>query len=260
MNKKAAILTAILFSGILSLYAVPPKWFEAPVVNQGPNLQQGLNDPVWQKALKIPFSKFENKPGHTKKYPTESYWLFGDGALYIGFKCVNPNSPKLWQSSKQPRDNSLLFRHECVEFFIGDIKGDLYYQIAIDTLGNLYDGKQFDKKWDGPQKHKVDIQEGYWTLVVEIPPEMLDTIWCPGSYITFDITRHGHKPDGSGRETMTLSPPGVHSPEDRLFLGSINASLLGTTIKKSIARFKNEYATVKFPKSITNKLEEFEIT
>ena len=253
---KIITIIFLFFVSLYSLNAATPKWFEAPQLSKAPKLELGLNDTVWSKALKIPFTKLNDESGDTKKYLTESYWFYAEGALYIGFKCYNPSSPKLWNCGKQPRDNTKLFHRENLELFIGDMDGGLYYQIAIDSNGNLFDGGRSGSGWNGDEKYKVKLYDGYWTLVVEIPPSILSTIWSSGSFITIDVARNSYNADGSEKEVTAISPPGHHSPEDRLFLGSISASQLGVLQSKEVDDFNRELKSVSQPENVSKTLKE----
>lgn len=236
------------------------KWFVAPEIDKVPDIKLGLDDPVWDKGLKVSFNKLNNEPGESGVYPTESYWLFANGSLFVAFKMIHPDSPKLWSTTKQPRDNTLLFGHECVEFCLGDMAGELYYQFAMDTVGNLYDGERWDKRWDGTQTHHVQLKDGYWTITMKIPADILRTIWAPGNFVTIDLLRNSFKRDGSEEVVTAISPPGVHSPEDKMFLGTINPMVLGENLKKAIQTFKNDFKSVSINKNIEKTLERLSVS
>jgi hypothetical protein len=257
MKMRTAIAMSLMAFAICAAPAEEPKWFSAPALDKAPDLALGLNDPAWAKALRIPFSKLEDAPGDTAKYPTESYWLYANGSLFVGFKCVNPSSPRLWVTPDQLRDTGI-YTKESVELFVGDVSGDLYYQLIVDAAGNIFDGKRSDHKWNGDWKHKVDRQAGYWTVVYEIPGSILSTIWTPGSFVTIDVTRHGFDPDGSGGEATAISPPGVHSPEDRVFLGRVNPALLGGRLARAVQMLKVKFAKTSFSRDATTKLAAME--
>jgi len=248
---RTTCLSAALLLFCVLASAVEPKWFAAPVVDKAPALS--LSDPAWDKALKIPFTKLEDGPGDTTRYPTESYWLRSGGSLFVAFKCVNPSSPKLWAIPKQLRDSNI-YTKESVELFVGDSDGDLYYQLIFDAAGNIFDGQRFDPKWNGDWKRQVEIKDGYWTAAVELPEPIFSTIWRPGSFMTIDVTRHGFNADGSGGETMAISPPGVHSPEDRVFLGDMNPAALGAKLSQAVGGFKAQFAKTELSAPTAAKL------
>ncbi|MEI8037741.1 MAG: hypothetical protein WCJ14_05065 [Verrucomicrobiota bacterium] len=247
-------LAAFLFGCVLSAAsAAEPRWFVAPALDHAPDIERGLADPAWAKALKIPIAKLEDGPGDTTKYPTESYWLRAGGSLFVAFKCTNPGSPSLWATANQLRDSNI-YTKECIELYVGDFAGDLYYQLVVDACGNLFDGQRTDSKWNGDWKRKVERQAGCWTVVYEIPAPILSTIWEQGSLITINATRHGSNPDGSGGEVTALSPPGAHSPKERVFLGSSNPALLGTKLAQAVTAFQANFAKAQLPQSASEKL------
>ena len=261
MNIKNPLVWPVV-SGLVSILllfvsgsarADAPRWFVAPALDKAPDIELGLADPAWEKALKIPFAKLEDAPGDTTKYPTESYWLRAGGSLFVAFKCINPSSPNLWATPNQLRDSNV-YTKECVELYVGDFAGDLYYQLVVDACGNLFDGQRTNSSWNGDWKHKVDRQAGCWTVVYEIPAPILSTIWVPGSFITINVTRHGSNPDGSGGEVTSLSPPGAHSPKERVFMGNSNPALLGTNLAQAVKALKANFLKAQLPKSASGKL------
>jgi len=250
------VVAVLLLTG--TARADGPKWFETPALDGAPDLSRGMGDPAWAKGLKIPFAKLNDGPGFTEKYSTESFWLYANGSLFIAFKCFNPDSPNLWAPGKQPRDNAVVFKHEILELFVGDMKGDLYYQFAIDTLGNLYDGKRGAAKWNGQQKHRVERHKGYWVVFFEIPQSVLSTIRRPRSFLTIDVCRTSYNADGSGKVVTAISPPGVHSPEDRMVLGGINPSRLGELQAEAIQNFRRDFKKAPLSKTVSASLKKLE--
>jgi len=238
---KTFLAISWLFLAACSGWAAPGGWFDAPVLEQAPDLSLGLDDPAWAKALKITFAKLED----------------AGGSLFIGFKCVNPASPKLWVLPKQLRD-STIYTKESVEFFLGNATGELFYQFIVDAEGNIFDGKLGSPQWDGDWKCKTDRREGYWTAVVEIPAPLLETVWAPGSFVTMDATRHAFNPDGSGAETTSITSAGVRSPENKVFLGTINPAALGKIIEKGVADFRENFKGVPLPESIAARIPKIE--
>jgi len=254
---KTFIVILWLSLAACSAWAGPVGWFAAPALEQAPDLSLGLDDPAWAKALKIPFTKLEDAPGDTKKYPTEIYWLKSGGSVFIGFKSVNPASPKLWVLPNQLRDSSI-YTKESVEIFLGNATGELFYQFVVDAEGNIFDGKLGSPKWDGDWKCKTDRREGYWTAVIEIPAPLLETVWFPGSFVTMDATRHAFNPDGSGAETTSITSAGVRSPENKVFLGSINPAALGKTLERGVADFRENFKSITLPESIVARIPKIE--
>ena len=232
-------------------------WFAAPALEQAPELSRGLDDPAWAKALKVAFTKRDDLPGDTQKYPTEVYWLRAGGSLFVGFKCLNPASPNLWVLPKQLRD-STIYRKESVELFLGNATGELFYQFIVDAEGNIFDGKLGSPRWDGDWKSKTDRRDGNWTAVIEIPAPLLATVWSTGSFVTMDATRHAFNTDGTGAETTSIVSNGLRSPENKVFLGTINPAALGKTIERGIADFRENFKGVPLPESVAARIPKIE--
>lgn len=254
--RKFMILIATGLIGTMSTKADQPKWYVAPIVDEKPNLEQGLNAPVWKKALKISFNQLYNASGTSTMYPSETYWLYAGTSLFVGFKFINPDAPELWVAKpNQPHDHPAVFNGENMELFVGDFDSNLYYQLVIDAVGNLYDGEKHSKKWDAKWNYRVKICEKYWTVIVEIPKDILATIWKKGSFITISIGRSSYRSDGTEREMTVLVNPGYHSPTERLFIGEIKPRELGERIDLAVKNLKSMFAAESFPAKVANELD-----
>lgn len=98
-----------------SVRAGAPVWFEAPELPEAPRLESGLKDPAWAKALRVPLEKSDGEIG---RFTTESCWLYAGGSLFVGFKCANPDSPRLHAVPNVPRDQPI-YTKESIELFLG---------------------------------------------------------------------------------------------------------------------------------------------
>jgi len=252
MNIKNVIFMLSLV--LSSAWAGEPKWFAAPELAQTPDLSQGLRDPAWSKALKIPFATMESGEDNGK-YTCESYWLYANGSLCAGFKCVHPESPRLWGKPDMPRDANP-YNYECVELYLGDMEGNWFYQLIVDANGNIFDAncRNGGAGWNGEWKSVAERHDGFWTLVVELQAPLLEPVWKPGTFLTFNAGRSIFNSDGTGALKTGISPPVFRGPDDKLFLGKISAVELGGKAAKAIGNFKTEFAGTTFTQKTTAKL------
>lgn len=117
-----------------------------------PAIDGDLADACWQAAS--PTSAFVLW-GHDAlpEAQTIARVCFDDQRLYIAVEAMEPNlEPRLNMLDLVRADatgrDSRVFRDDCVEIFIqpGD---EAYYQVVVNSIGTIYDGRGMDNAWDG---------------------------------------------------------------------------------------------------------------
>ncbi|MFW6157188.1 MAG: carbohydrate-binding family 9-like protein, partial [Armatimonadota bacterium] len=117
-----------------------------------PAIDGDLSDPCWQAAA--PTSRFvlwgrDALP----EVQTTARVCFDDRRVYIAVEAMEPNlDPRLnmldlVKAEVTERDGRV-FRDDCVEVFVQPGR-DEYYQLAVNSLGTLYDARAMDSSWDG---------------------------------------------------------------------------------------------------------------
>ncbi|MBD3292033.1 MAG: hypothetical protein GF393_03855, partial [Armatimonadia bacterium] len=136
---------------------------------QPPTIDGDLAEACWQDAM--PTSRFvlagrEALP----EAQTVARVAFDDERVYIAVEAMEPNlEPRLnmldmVKAEITDRDGPV-FRDDCVEIFIqpGD---DTYFQLAVNSIGTLYDSIAMDSSWDGDIE--VAAQRGNSSYVFEL--------------------------------------------------------------------------------------------
>ena len=114
----------------------------------------GVLEPVWQDAATG--RAFSALPaGDPAKAQTETYVGFDDEALYVAFRCAEPDMPGL--IGNVPQHDGPLWEDDCVEIFL-DVNGDraTYVQFVVNVIGTTFeqacgagDGQRISHRWAG---------------------------------------------------------------------------------------------------------------
>lgn len=137
-----------------------------------PEIDGSDEDKAWQKASFVSFR--ENMGARDAAAPTHAALAYDDSALYILFRCDEPNMDKLKQEAF-PRDNSELFNSDNVEVFVDpDGDGESYYHFAINAGGAIYDAlnpsaDEHDSSWNAAWQASVSVGEAGWNVELTIP-------------------------------------------------------------------------------------------
>jgi cellulose/xylan binding protein with CBM9 domain/beta-N-acetylglucosaminidase-like protein len=135
-----------------------------------PPIIDGVINDEWKAATK--FSAFRKiiknrKDTELAEHQTEVYAGWTKDKLYLAFKCYEPEIDKIKAVIKK-RDEKV-YHDDCVEiFFDPDKKGDYYYQIAVNSIGSIYDYYVNKEPWNGDITVKTKVSDDSWTLEMSI--------------------------------------------------------------------------------------------
>ena len=124
----------------------------------------------WQSAVKLAAFQVHGKKGIPAKFRTDVRILHDMENIYIYFDNFADDAATLVPSQRKADGDEGFPRGDIMEFFIGDAKTGVYYQFAFD-VGNdvVYDGKVFDKTWNGKWERIIERKDDRWIAVVKIP-------------------------------------------------------------------------------------------
>ena len=136
-----------------------------------PAIDGDLSDPCWQDAS--PTSRFvlSSRSGFPEAQ-TIGRVAFDDTNLYVAVEAMEPNlRPALNMLDTVKADvtqrDGPVFRDDCVEIFIqpGD---DEYYQLAVNSIGTLYDSRATDSEWSGEIEVAAQLGDDRYTFELAI--------------------------------------------------------------------------------------------
>jgi len=147
---------------------------EAVRVNQSPNFDGRLNDPVWNKA--VPYSGFkmvEPSTGSAPSEKTEVHIIYDKYSLYIGIRCYDSQPQKITANTMQ-HDNSEEKTEDQVSVLLDPFQDKRSgYLFIVNPKGARSEGystgEHYTLSWDGIWDAKSQIDEEGWTTVIRIP-------------------------------------------------------------------------------------------
>lgn len=135
-----------------------------------------LDEAVWSKAPSFEISEelADGKatgrrlgPGHQTFV---RLWRDGD-ALYLGFRCENPDLPMFLNAYPKRRDGAV-WDDENVEIFVRSEDEPLNRQFTFNLLGSVYDGTwgaAVSAEWNGDWQVATTVVRGAWYAEMRIP-------------------------------------------------------------------------------------------
>lgn len=207
-----------------------------PLADKSPALDAKSTDTGWERAATVRLDQtLGDDAGTAVRMTTEVAMLRTADALFLRFVCANPAAPHL-QTRVRDRDGDV-YTDESIELFIDTRDGSDYFQFVVNASGSIYDGRKFDKHWDGDWSTDVQVTDNGWVAVLAIPFATLGGPPPPGAYWLLNICRNAF--DATGRaEHSTWIAPGYHRPLGLLCFGDIDARPLFQRLKEQVAKLR----------------------
>jgi len=143
-------------------------------VDRPPRIDGDLSEPAWDRAQAAgDFYRAQQTRGVPARLRTEAYVLYDDVAVYIGFRCWEPNMDELRETLT--RRDTRVWGDDAVEVIL-----DTYhdrrnaYIFGINTLGTQMDQRvsnesAFTMAWDASWEAQVRKAADHWTAELAIP-------------------------------------------------------------------------------------------
>lgn len=138
-----------------------------------------------------------------------------DDALYLGFRCENPDVPMFLNAYSRLRDEAV-FSDECIEIFVRVDGACPTRQFVFNAFGDLYDGTWdggVSKDWNGDWQVATSVVRGAWYAEVRIPFSTLGN----NDSILINCARSSYGGNGE-RRSSTWKAPGWFAPKMRIKL------------------------------------------
>jgi len=162
-------------------------------VETAPVLDGALDDPAWEEAAATErFVRLdEDAPA---KHPTVARICRDDEAIYIAFRCEEPEMDKL-TAKHALRDSTGIFQEDCVEVLIsGNEDGTDYLRFAASALGTKVDSKGHTKFFDTEWDCATGKGDDFWTIEFRLPFSSLVRPLQPGSPWRLNLARFRARP------------------------------------------------------------------
>jgi len=211
-----AVMIGVLLGAISVGFAAdrfPINVYLCPRTEQAPVLDGKLDDAVWQRASLV--SGFTLLGTDKLVSPQTSFrLLWDDKYLYLAVKCDEPQMDKT-SRIRYARDEAAVFGRASIEYFVDpNHTHDLYYQLAFNVAGSLYDGERFVASWNSDAEVKTHLGEEFWSAEVAVPWGPLKAEPKPGKVVGFNVSRnHNGNKDQVTYATWAQLQGGFHDPE-----------------------------------------------
>ncbi|MHC4718372.1 MAG: GDSL-type esterase/lipase family protein, partial [Planctomycetota bacterium] len=139
-----------------------------PAVKAAPTVDGVLDDACWKRIKPIEMRLLD---GDTRKpsYPTQVRIAATDKAVYVAFRCAEPDTGKL-VSRKRPRDANV-WEDDSVEVFLkpGPEPTRQYHHVIVNPDASILDDFAGGKEWDGGVAVGVHKGKGFWSAEIALP-------------------------------------------------------------------------------------------
>ncbi|OHB52421.1 MAG: hypothetical protein A2Y10_10565 [Planctomycetes bacterium GWF2_41_51] len=144
-----------------------PRAYAAVEVNQIPVLDGSLTDECWKNSEKT--SNFvDYQTGQLTNPGTSFYVVYTQSAIYLGVEVEEPNTNQL--VTKIKKYDGPVYNDDCIELFIqANPEQTAYYHLSVNSNAVRYDSLDQDPTIDILWSAAAKVDEGSWTLEVEIP-------------------------------------------------------------------------------------------
>ena len=141
-----------------------------PLVQVGrgpaPVIDGQLTDTPWESCAQLfPFIQMDGVKLAESR--TRAFIYYDEAALYVGFRCDEPNVGAL-MAACTTRDDAL-WRDDCVEFMLEAPGQQGFTQVIVNTLGVTFDQKDDEKSWNPAIQAAAFTGEDYWSAEFALP-------------------------------------------------------------------------------------------
>jgi len=144
-----------------------------PAAKAPPKIDGVLDDACWKQSKPIEMRLLD---GDTRKptHPTRARLAASEKALYVGFRCTDPDIGQL-VTRKRPHDANV-WEDDSVEVFLkcGADASRQYYHVIINPDACVLDDFAGGKEWDGKIQTAVHRDKGYWSVEIVLPFSKMD--------------------------------------------------------------------------------------
>jgi hypothetical protein len=145
-----------------------------------PAIDGSLEKPLWQSVAPLgPFVLVGN-PDARAKGQTIARAAYDAKAIYIAFRCEEPNPDQIRSEKLAPND-SAIFNNDVAEVLINVTRSDsMFFHFAINSSGSYWAAHHLKDKPEPltqPWEHAARLEQNAWTAEIAIP---WSTLGIPG--------------------------------------------------------------------------------
>lgn len=166
-NVLAALAAGLLTATPASGQDVPE--IDPPRLSTAPTIDGRLDDGCWEQAAQVTdFAVF--RKGGRAQAQTRTYLGYDDRALYVGWRCEEPDTPALVAEVNE--HDGPISLDDCVELFLAPgTDGASYYHFLVNSRNARAEKwrRTGNQAWDGYWSSAVHVGKSAWTVEMAIP-------------------------------------------------------------------------------------------
>jgi hypothetical protein len=143
-----------------------------------------LNEPIWQGIVPLEPFVLVGSPDAPANGQTTARATWDTKAIYIAFRCDEPNPDQLQSEKLAPNDMGI-FRGNVAEIYINPTRSDsMFFHFAINSSGSFWAANHIKDKpelltqsWE----HATNLEQNGWTAEIAIPWSMVGLSGPPGA-------------------------------------------------------------------------------
>ena len=180
----------------------------------GPVAIDGRLEPAWRQTMRHPLVLCAD--GSAPKAATHVYVARDAEALYVAWRCVEPQADKLRVEGAKRDDR--VWAGDCVELFVSpEPGGRTYTHFVLNPKGVRFDelneefGRTKSVAWDAEWQGAAHVGAGEWTAEVRIPFASLGFQPAPGRLFALNACRQ-RTPEHEW-QALSATFGGFHAPQ-----------------------------------------------
>jgi len=187
------------------------KVYPAQQVNETIRIDGALDESAWQNAAMATNFTFYNEP---TLVDAQTYFraTFDTSNLFLAVECDEPLIDQV-KPGRYALDSTDLFGGKVIEIFADpDHDHSKYFQIAVDSSGNVYDSMGQNPSWNSGAQAKGMKGTNRWQLEVSIPWKPLGVQPQAGVLIGLNICRDRNVANAKQWTNWSQTTKGFHDP------------------------------------------------
>ena len=141
-------------------------------------------------------------------------FLYSEAALYVGVHCGAPaGSRRLLPKAKAKTRDGAVYADESFELYLQPAGSPDYYQLSVNLAGTCYDGRGFDKTWNGEWRARSTRGDDGWRAELELPFRTFGITAAPAPGTTWRVNLARNDRINHNYHTWAPLTRGFHEPQ-----------------------------------------------
>ena len=141
-------------------------------------------------------------------------FLYSETALYVGVHCgATAGSRRLLPEAKAKTRDGAVYGDESFELYLQPAGAADYFHLSVNLVGTCYDGRGFDKSWNGQWQARTSQEDDGWQAELELPFRTFGIPAMPAPGTTWRVNLARNDRINQNYHTWASLPRGFHEPQ-----------------------------------------------